>query len=158
MRRLLPIYCWWQHWCPRQCELFSGARSWTITNCFKIWFLVSTIDQKSIFTDVWRLESTFKASVERVGHVYWTNSQNCVNFLLLKHSESHIWYALIFTSLIFFVFKFPFLMMFYFYIIEQKSLLKIGSWHTVWEMLGCCLGLNSFKLSTNIIPDIHVKF
>jgi hypothetical protein len=30
--------------------------------------------------------STFKASVERVGHVCSTDSQNCVNFLRLKIS------------------------------------------------------------------------
>jgi hypothetical protein len=35
---LVSGYCWWRHWRPRQCELFSGARSLTIAACFKIWF------------------------------------------------------------------------------------------------------------------------
>jgi hypothetical protein len=36
---LVSGYCWWRHWRPRQCELFSGARSSTIAACFEIWFL-----------------------------------------------------------------------------------------------------------------------
>jgi hypothetical protein len=44
--------------------------------------------RKFNFTDVrrWEGSSTFNASVERVGHVCWTDSQNCVNFLRLKFS------------------------------------------------------------------------
>jgi hypothetical protein len=35
---LVSGYCWWRHWRPRQCELFSGARSSTVAACFEIWF------------------------------------------------------------------------------------------------------------------------